>query len=315
MPSRQPDPLDPARRPRWPSTPTPRRTSTPWSRCRSAQAAPMRGPRPRTSGTGSASTTVTSQPDAARGGRHLGADEPGPDHDDPLAMPVVSAARSASESSSVRSTKTPSSSGWLGQPAGRRAGGDDHAVVGHGARRRPRSRPAPGRRAPVAVRPSRASQVERAEVAVLVRLAKVDALGLPLAGQHLLRQRRPVVGQVGLGADQGERGRRSPRSAASRPPADRPATRRRRPRPRSTPAPCHNPTRRPTPSGRPTPARRIRPGTVLHRCPSAAERRRPPLPERPKGREAAAELDRPRPAAGPPRVEGVERSVGLWVEQ
>ena len=34
------------------------------------------------------------------------------------------------------------------------------------------------------------------------RSAQNDALGLPLAGEHLLGERRPVVGQVALGADQ-----------------------------------------------------------------------------------------------------------------
>ena len=44
------------------ATPTPRRRSTPWSRCSSPHTMPSSGPRPRTIGAGSASSTVTSRP-------------------------------------------------------------------------------------------------------------------------------------------------------------------------------------------------------------------------------------------------------------
>ena len=103
------------------------------------------------------------------------------------------------------------------------------------------------------------AQVEAERVDV-VGLAQGDAVGLPLPGEQLLRQRRPVVGQVLLGADQRDRARRSRRCAASRTPATRPARRRRRrraPRPRrhharpiATVPAVSVPVRRPTTSTR-----------------------------------------------------------------
>ena len=77
----------------------------------------MRGPEGRAKRHGQGLEDRDLAAEAARGGRHLRPDEPGADHDDPR-RPVVSAARSARESSSVRSMWTPSSSGW---PGSRRA--------------------------------------------------------------------------------------------------------------------------------------------------------------------------------------------------
>ena len=118
-------------------------------------------------------------------------------------MPSAIRARRPSASSSVRSSWTVGDGLLAGQASGRRAGGDDHAVAVRHRRavgeldRRGRSASSPA-----AGTPRRTSSPS---VGVLVGLAQGDAVGLPVAGEQLLGQRRAVVGQVRLGADQRDR--------------------------------------------------------------------------------------------------------------
>ena len=62
------------------------RRSTPWSRCRSAKIGATSGPRTRSSGSSAGSSTVTSSPALAGGGRGLQPDPAGADDDDPLRL-------------------------------------------------------------------------------------------------------------------------------------------------------------------------------------------------------------------------------------
>ena len=64
-------------------------------------------------------------------------------------------------------------------------------------------------------------------------LAEQQPLPLHLAQQQALGQRRPLVGRMGLGADQPDRRRRGRRRAGTPQPGSRPARRRRSPRPPS----------------------------------------------------------------------------------
>ena len=184
--------------------------------------------------------------------------------------------------------------GLVRAAADHRPRGDDQAVVGHAlavvdgydALRHVEAGGGPAE-------PS--VDVQRAEVAVAPQR---DALGLPLPGQHLLGQRRPVVGLEGLGPDQGDAtfeafvaqrldgaqtGQRSadddhaPLHARTLPYAEPAAGARRAARRRSA-----------ADDGWPSNRGRL-------------ERRRPPSPERPKGREAVAELRR---GAAPPSATG-----------
>ena len=124
----------------------------------------------------------------------------------------------------MRRVWTPASGGRPGQRTGMGAGGEHEAVE--------------AQRAPVVelegvpVDVERAGDVPEAQVEPeggdLLGRSQQDAVEPPRAGQELLGQRRPVVGEVGLGADQDDRARRGLRRAASRRRAGRPATRRRR---------------------------------------------------------------------------------------
>ena len=131
----------------------------------------------------------------AAGGRHLGADEPGADDHDPPAPPS-SAARTARESSSVRSVWTPASVSVPGRRAGRGAGGDDQPVEGHLAAAGQVEQPAAVDVEAGGPRAEPPVEVEAGEPAASWLTASADALDLPRARQHLLGQRRPVVGLV-----------------------------------------------------------------------------------------------------------------------
>ena len=116
-------PARPGRRLR---TPRPTRRGAGRRRGRgAARRTPRRSPRPspRTIGCGSASSTVTSRPRRAARRRHLRADEPGADHDDPRAgvEPVADrdARRRACAARTCRRARR-----WSGRRAGRGAGGD-----------------------------------------------------------------------------------------------------------------------------------------------------------------------------------------------
>ena len=103
----------------------------------------------------------------------------------------------------------------LGKPRRARArpGRDDQRVAREDppdAERAPRDRR--GRATP----PPRRGAGRRPAAATRSAVARVGPLERPVAAQDLLGQRRPVVGGVGLVADQRDRARRSPRGAATR---------------------------------------------------------------------------------------------------
>ena len=132
--------------------------------------------------------------DASRGG-HLGADEPGADHAQarrrlelgPDGQALIERAQH------VDAGQLPAA----GQPAGGGSGGDDEPVVsqrlavveGDSAGRHVEGR------SPAPEMPGHAQRV------VLALVPQRRLLGLPVALEHLLRQRRPVVGQRRLGPD------------------------------------------------------------------------------------------------------------------
>ena len=138
---------------------------------------------------------------AGRGG-DLEADEAGADDDDPRR--AVGDARPQGERVVERAQLVDDRHGVLaGEAAGRRAGGDDEPVERHDG--------AVGQRDGAVVEVERRrrhaeAQVEPERVEV-VGLAQRDAVRLPVPGEQLLRQRRAVVGQVRLGADQRDRAR------------------------------------------------------------------------------------------------------------
>jgi hypothetical protein len=135
----------------------------------------------------------------ARRGRHLGPDEAGTDDDD-AARPGVERRPQGQRIVERAEHEEPVERRLTGQHARRGTGGDDQAVVRHGAA------VAQGDLAGGRVEgggPLPEPEVE-AEGAVLRRPPQLGALDVELAGEELLRQRRAVVGQVLLGADQGE---------------------------------------------------------------------------------------------------------------
>ncbi len=175
-------------RPRIAATPVPRRRSTPWPRWSSAHHAPRTGPSG-VMGVGAMSIIVTSRPSLRAVCATSQPMKPAPTTT--RRGRRSSAARSATPSSRLRRTCTPSRSSPA--PVQRRAlepGRQDQAVVGH----------------LVAVgehhAPARAIQARRrdAEPPLHVELVagELDALDRVLAGQQLLRERRPRVGRVGL---------------------------------------------------------------------------------------------------------------------
>ena len=115
-----------------------------------------------------------------------------------FAVPSAILARRASESSSVRSSWTFAQRLLAGQAARHRPRGEDQPVERHDG--------AVGELDGASVDVERGGRHTEAQVEAervdVVGLAQGDAVGLPLAGEQLLRQRRPVVGQVLLGADQ-----------------------------------------------------------------------------------------------------------------
>ncbi len=138
---------------------------------------------------------VTASRVLAAGGRHLRADEARADHDD---VPWARGERRAEREAVVEGAQREHAGHRLGagQRAGARPGGDDEAVVVE--------------LLAVVERQRAAAQVERRGTSTEAPLDREhlvdggrqhDAVGLPLTGEDLLRQRRPVVGGVGLVAD------------------------------------------------------------------------------------------------------------------
>ena len=134
------------------------------------------------------------EPALAAGGRHLRADEAGADHDHPAGLRIELAAQREAVVEGAQGVD-PGHAVGDGHGARRRAGGDDEAVEvdlpavvegdpasGEVERRRPRAE------APV-------------EVELVARRGQLDAVGVPRPRQHLLRERRPVVGRVRLLTD------------------------------------------------------------------------------------------------------------------
>ena len=137
----------------------------------------------------------------ASGGGDLEPDEAGADHDDPRSGALVER-RPQRERVVERSQLEEAGQIWLaGQLPARRADGEDHAV-------RPQHRVIGERQAASAGieghRPHSEAEVEL-QLVERLRLAQGDAVGLPLAGEHLLGQRGTVVRCVRLGADQRDR--------------------------------------------------------------------------------------------------------------
>ena len=183
-----------------PATATPVRMSTPLSGWTAASAVPSSAPAPRISGAGAPSSTTTSAP-----ARRAVAATSSPMNPAPMTTTRTPgstiAARSAIASSRLRSTCTFGVSGWPGSRRGcapvaminpsngtsLAVGERDRAGVEVEAR---------GRHAESGVE---AERVER------VVLAQGDAVGVPRAGEELLRQRGPVVGAVSFGPDQRDR--------------------------------------------------------------------------------------------------------------
>ena len=191
----------PCRRPRWRRR---RRRGAGRRRGRgAAHRTPCRAsrPRPRTSGAGSASSTVTCRPRT----RHVAATsepmKPGADHDDARAARRGGRAGRARRRR-VRSTKMPSRSGVLGERARRGAGREQRAVE----RRAPRGAVAGSRVSTLAAASSAVARTPEPQLERRARrsrrAAQRQVLGLPLAGEQLLRERRTVVRQVRLGSHQ-----------------------------------------------------------------------------------------------------------------
>ena len=223
------------------ATPTPSRRSTPWSRCSSPHTMPSTGPSPRTSGAGSASSTVTLEAAHPTGRRHLGADEPGTDDHDPRpgvepGPEVERVVDGAQHEDPVERRACPAACAGVAPVA---SSAPSNASVSPPSR--VRTRGAGVERG----RPHAEAQVDLE--LVVGRAAQRELLGLPLTGEQLLRERRTVVGQVRLGADEHDPAVVARPGAASRWPAAPPA--RPPPPPRfATPAP--SPRVRP-PSSRP----------------------------------------------------------------
>ena len=203
-----------ARGRRWRRAPSPRR-----GRGRAAPAAPParspRSPWPRRRG-------------------DLEADEPGADDDDPGR--AVGDPRPQGERVVERAQLVDGADVCLaGQPPGPRAGGEDDAVEGD-ARAVGELRP-PGRRrrAPSAGTPRRRS---RPSSSIASGWRRAMRSGSHSPGEQLLRQRRAVVGQVRLGADQRDR----PGVAVGAQRLARPAGRPARPRRRRSPLAPRRPT-------------------------------------------------------------------------
>ena len=157
--------------------------------------APSSGPSPRTIGCGSASSTVTSSPRP----RHVAATS-APMKPAPITTTfgrASSAARNASASSSVRSMNTPARSGWFGS----RRGVEPVAITSpSNATRAPSAQLDLARarcRAPSRGMPSSQSRSRSSTPC----LRSTMSVGVGRAGEQLLRERRPVVRQVRLGAD------------------------------------------------------------------------------------------------------------------
>ena len=111
--------------------------------------------------------------------------------------PSSSRARRSSASSTVRSTKIPSRAGVSGQRARGRAGGEQRAVE------RERLAAVEGQDARGGVERGRPHAEPQLDLELVVgRAAQRELLGLPLTGEQLLRQRRTVVREVRLGADE-----------------------------------------------------------------------------------------------------------------
>ena len=176
-----------------------------------------RGPSTRSSGTAAGSTTRHLQAALARRGGDLGADPAGADHDEPAAArPAARAARRSRRRAQVEHAVELAAGD--AQPPRLGAGGQQQPVVARAARRR---------RARARAAPCRGRSTVRAEAQLDVVLGvealvvDVDRLALGLAAQVVLRQRRALVGALGLGADEHQAPVEALARAASRRPSRR----------------------------------------------------------------------------------------------
>ena len=154
---------------------------------------PISAPRPRTTGAGERLDDGDVEPEAPRRGGHLAADEAGADHDHPLRR----GDQVGPQGQAVVDRAEDVDTGEVGpgrDAAGRRAGGDHHAVdvevVARGSRHPPDADVEGSGRLPESP----------LDVEVLGD-REVGSRRLLGAGQHLLGERRAVVGEVRLGAE------------------------------------------------------------------------------------------------------------------
>ena len=159
--------------------------------------APIRTPNARSRGTSAASSRVTSSPRPRQVAATSAPMNPAPTT---TTRPGrrSSSRRRPRQSSSVRSTCTPAIDSDPGQATGGGTGGQDQSVV---------AQPVTTVEADETV-----GQVDghgppaelEVEIEILAHRGQHDAVRFPLAGQHLLGQRRLVVGRVGVGVDDGD---------------------------------------------------------------------------------------------------------------
>ena len=179
--------------PRTSATPTPRRTSTPSSRCSRATSSPICSPSTAASGVGCGSTSTTSTPRLRRLAATSQPMKPAPTTTACCAADACS--RSAMLSSNDRSTRMPSRSGKRRNAPRHQTGRDhqlvvaEHRSVGERHRLRGGVQAGGGRAQP------------QGDVLLVVPLARFERDVVDLFAQHFLGQRRPVVRQMHLVAD------------------------------------------------------------------------------------------------------------------
>ena len=188
-------------------------------------AAPISAPRPRINGAGAPSSTVTALPSRRAVAATSSPMKPAPITTTRAVAVAQVGARRSSASSSVRSSTTCGQSAWPGSRRGAAPVAMTSAVEGDLGPVGDASAGARSTSSPVGRGTEAPRHAERVEV---VGLAQLDPVGLPFAGQQLLRQRRPVVRTVRLGTDDDQLAAVARRCAATRRRAARRASLRRR---------------------------------------------------------------------------------------
>ena len=179
--------------PRTSATPSPRRTSTPSSRCSRATSSPICSPSTAASGVRLRLDQHHVHPEAAQAGRHLAADETGADDDGAPRGGRVLAQRHAL----VERAQHPNALevGKRRNAPRHQPGGDDEFVVAEHRSVVERHRLL-GR-----IETGGGRAQSQGDVLLVVPLARFEGHVVDLFAQHLLGQRRTVVGQMHLVAD------------------------------------------------------------------------------------------------------------------